>query len=220
MSDTPRIYVACLASYNGGELHGEWIDLEEWSTIEGVESVISDMLKASNFPNVERRDWTCDSCGEKWRNDAATLALPCRSCGANSSDVTGSEPFSSAEEHAIHDHEGFGEWGPGENESLAMVCQMAESIGAHGLAFPAWVEHVGADFDDVAGFEEAYAGEWDNEKVFGEELADETIPGLSDDSAPLLSNYFDYDAWTRDLFLGDYFSETNPEGGVWVFRST
>jgi len=25
-TDTPRVYVACLASYNNGILHGEWID--------------------------------------------------------------------------------------------------------------------------------------------------------------------------------------------------
>ena len=24
--DTPRIYVACLAAYNNGRLHGRWID--------------------------------------------------------------------------------------------------------------------------------------------------------------------------------------------------
>lgn len=26
MTHTPRIYVACLASYNNGRMHGEWID--------------------------------------------------------------------------------------------------------------------------------------------------------------------------------------------------
>ena len=29
MADTPRIYVACLAAYNGGTLHGEWIDADQ-----------------------------------------------------------------------------------------------------------------------------------------------------------------------------------------------
>ena len=29
VTDIPRIYVACLASYNAGILHGEWIDLDE-----------------------------------------------------------------------------------------------------------------------------------------------------------------------------------------------
>ena len=29
MADTPRIYVACLAAYNGGRLHGAWIDADQ-----------------------------------------------------------------------------------------------------------------------------------------------------------------------------------------------
>jgi len=28
-TDTPRIYVACLAAYNAGKLHGEWIDADQ-----------------------------------------------------------------------------------------------------------------------------------------------------------------------------------------------
>lgn len=47
-SDCPRIYVACLAAYNAGELHGEWID----ATI-GVEEIrerIEAMLRRSPEP--------------------------------------------------------------------------------------------------------------------------------------------------------------------------
>ena len=41
-TDTPRIYVACLASYNAGILHGEWIDATDADEIrEAIETMLS-----------------------------------------------------------------------------------------------------------------------------------------------------------------------------------
>ena len=46
----PRIYVACLASYNAGKLHGAWIDATDEDTInDGIASV----LKTSTEPGAE-----------------------------------------------------------------------------------------------------------------------------------------------------------------------
>ena len=51
--DTPRIYVACLAAYNDGQLHGCWIDVEgEDSIWEAVQT----MLKSSPIPLAE--EWS------------------------------------------------------------------------------------------------------------------------------------------------------------------
>ena len=49
----PRIYVACLAAYNNGILHGAWIDAaqEAWALYDGVR----DMLAAS--PMAEAEEW-------------------------------------------------------------------------------------------------------------------------------------------------------------------
>ena len=47
----PRIYVACLAAYNGGRLHGAWIDVED--DIEAVWVAIRAMLAASPEPMAE-----------------------------------------------------------------------------------------------------------------------------------------------------------------------
>ncbi len=50
--DTPRIYVACLAAYNNGHLHGSWIDVEDEDSIhEAVRAV----LKSS--PITEAEEW-------------------------------------------------------------------------------------------------------------------------------------------------------------------
>ena len=44
------IYVACLASYNNGILHGEWIDIED---TQQVKNEINGMLKNSLIDNAE-----------------------------------------------------------------------------------------------------------------------------------------------------------------------
>jgi antirestriction protein len=47
------IYVACLASYNNGILHGDWIDLEGGIDEEGIQEGIDWMLSHSPEPGAE-----------------------------------------------------------------------------------------------------------------------------------------------------------------------
>ena len=47
----PRIYVACLAAYNNGWLHGAWIDVED--DADAVRDAINAMLKASPVAGAE-----------------------------------------------------------------------------------------------------------------------------------------------------------------------
>lgn len=49
----PRIYVACLAAYNSGHLHGAWIDADQdaWSIYDDVKA----MLRAS--PIADAEEW-------------------------------------------------------------------------------------------------------------------------------------------------------------------
>ena len=51
MSDTPRIYVACLSAYNNGHLHGEWIDLD--IDADEVMTEIKAMLARSPMAEIE-----------------------------------------------------------------------------------------------------------------------------------------------------------------------
>lgn len=46
-----RIYVACLASYNAGILHGTWIDVS--SDVDDMQEQINDMLTASRQEDAE-----------------------------------------------------------------------------------------------------------------------------------------------------------------------
>jgi antirestriction protein len=43
----PAVYIACLAAYNSGTLHGYWVDLEEASTVEDIRECIAYTLATS-----------------------------------------------------------------------------------------------------------------------------------------------------------------------------
>jgi len=47
----PRIYVACLAAYNAGILHGQWIDCT--ADVDELEAAIQKILKASPIAGAE-----------------------------------------------------------------------------------------------------------------------------------------------------------------------
>ena len=51
IADTPRIYVASLADYNAGRLHGRWIDADQ--PIEVIREEITQMLAESKEPIAE-----------------------------------------------------------------------------------------------------------------------------------------------------------------------
>jgi antirestriction protein len=48
---TPRIYVACLASYNNGRLHGRWIDANQ--SVDDIWAEVRAMLASSPEPGAE-----------------------------------------------------------------------------------------------------------------------------------------------------------------------
>jgi antirestriction protein len=50
LQDRPRIYVACLAAYNNGRLHGRWI---EATTPDEIRREVSAMPRASPEPGAE-----------------------------------------------------------------------------------------------------------------------------------------------------------------------
>jgi len=57
----PRAYIACLASYNAGRLHGTWIDLDGSMDLD---ECIQQMLEASPEPDAE--EWAVhdnEACG-------------------------------------------------------------------------------------------------------------------------------------------------------------
>ncbi len=167
-TDTPRIYVACLASYNNGILHGAWIDAtDEDEMEEGIKA----MLKAGPIPN--------------------------------------------AEEWAIH---GFDFKGVrlSEHESIEKIAELAQAIEEHGEAYALYADNVGLDYATVENFEDIYAGDWESEKDFGENLFDELYAHEIPDH---LQNYIDYESFSHDLFMGDYYSLTGNNGECYVYHN-
>lgn len=51
MSEEIRIYVACLAAYNSGNLHGVWIDAT--ADIDDIQDQINSMLESSPVEDAE-----------------------------------------------------------------------------------------------------------------------------------------------------------------------
>lgn len=61
VSESPRIYAACLASYNNGTLHGRWIDCDQGA--DHIRDEIAAMLAESKQPGAE--EWAAHD-HENW----------------------------------------------------------------------------------------------------------------------------------------------------------
>jgi antirestriction protein len=186
----PRIYVACLASYNSGVLHGEWIDCEQ--DADAIRSDIAAMLRKSMYPNVEVED-----------------------------PDTG-EMVPSAEEWAIHDFEGFGQWRPSEHEDIDALAAYTDAIAdlseSETEAFERWVANQNSDdidWDDATDkFREQYRGCWDTLADYVENYWEECGEYQRDDKnwwSPI--NYVDWERMANDLqSSGDVWSSWGDHG--------
>jgi antirestriction protein len=168
-----RIYVADLAAYNAGKLHGVWIDLEGKDK-DDIWKEINEMLSDS--------------------------------------------PASDAEEWAVHDHEGFGKYDLDEYPDLDDLVQLVSLAEEHGEIVLDYIEAVGfKDLRDAGeSFEESYAGEWDTEEEFAENLFEDT--GDLEKVPEFLRYHIDWEGVARDLFMDDYFP-IEKKNKTHVFRN-
>ena len=164
--DTPRIYVACLAAYNSGYLHGIWCDATQDE--DGIYKDIYDMLAES--------------------------------------------PVDGAEEWAIHDYSGFGDARLDEYESIPHVVKLAEFIDEHGELGATLLGDYSID-DAQTLLQDQYHGAYDSEVDFAQSIFEECY---SDAIPKNLIYYIDHEAFSRDLFINDYFS-MEAQGRTHVF---
>jgi ribosomal protein S27E len=202
---SPRIYAACLASYNAGRLFGVWIDCEGKSGEEiGIE--ISDMLARSPEPNVMRRK--CPDCGH-YQTDARPYrenSDECDNCG---------EPLSgefspSAEEWAIHDHEGFAGLIKSEWPDLDEVAELAEALAdddddkRRGLLW--LVNDRGFSISDaLAHCDEvrAYTADvFDLAADYAQELAADIVPDFDEKASQWPFSCIDWEQAGKELTMG------------------
>jgi len=56
-----KIYVACLASYNNGFLHGKWFDLDKFSDADELQAAITnEVLESKDNPTTLKYGETCE----------------------------------------------------------------------------------------------------------------------------------------------------------------
>ena len=109
----------------------------------------------------------------------------------------------SAEECAIHDHEGFMGFPISEYESIETVAALAQSLDEHGEPFAIYARNVGFE-EAVKHLEEAYQGEHKSMEDFAYQLLDDC--GTLQEMPETLRNYFDFEKYGRDLELGGDYS--------------
>ena len=163
--DTLQIYVACLAAYNSGFLHGKWIDVIDE---DGIYKGIYNMLAES--------------------------------------------PVEGAEEWAIHDYSGFGDARLDEYESISNVVKITEFITEHGELGETLLGEYSRD-DAKTFLEDCYHGSYDSKVDFARSIFEECYGDAIPEN---LIYYFDHEAFSRDLFINDYFS-IEAQGRTHVF---
>jgi antirestriction protein len=149
---TIKIYVACLAAYNNGILHGRWID-----AMQGEDHI--------------------------WESIKAMLA---------------ESPIPGAEEHAIHEHEGFEGLSISEYEGIENICALADFIAEHGELGARLLQHFGDTGEAREAMEDRYCGVYSSVADYAQEITEETtkIP----DS---IQYYIDWQRMARDLEMSD-----------------
>lgn len=186
-----KIYVACLASYNNGVLHGQWIDAD--SRVDVMQEQVIAMLRASKFPNVMV---TCPDCTD---GDTESSCQTCKGTGR----------VYSAEEYAIHDYddmpESFGEYCG--LQAIADYVEFIETIEsdtcladdeAQALAKAMIENWHSVDLAESA--LENFVGVYDTFREYADESADEML-SCHENLPDIVSRYFDYEAWARDLAI-------------------
>jgi antirestriction protein len=167
----PRIYVADLAAYNNGELHGEWIAAAQ--SPEQIHEEITAMLAKSPEPV--------------------------------------------AEEWAIHDYEGFGDFSLSEYESIEDVSRFAQLLEEHGEMFSAVVGHFGSlsDLDDAErAMTEHYRGAHDDLADWAYQFAMDTV---GETALGPYANYIDWERVGNDAELGGDIFTIEHHGRTHVF---
>jgi len=176
-----RIYVACLAAYNAGILHGAWIEDIHTKTPEEVqEEITRRVLVTSPEPNV---------------------VIPCPECDGEDCDSCQGGQVSASEEWTIHAYELEG-IKIDEFADLEEVCTLAALVKEHGEAFLHWYNDLccGLLPDEYENaFQETYCGCYKSEEDWAYEYFNmyHEIPSH-------LQNYIDYGAYARELKVDHY----------------
>lgn len=152
IDDVPRIYVACLACYSAGRLHGRWFDVG--TDPDGLHHEVLSYFATG-----------CETCG--------SYEPECPECRAFAT------PFPcGGEELAVHDREGLGSAGEGYDlEHLCAVAALLEDFPERPVL--AYLSEVDRDVEQAReGLRDSYAGSWNSAAEWAESWAEDADLGV------------------------------------------
>lgn len=211
---TQRIYAACLASYNNGVLHGRWIDAS--ADVDEMQEQIDAMLRESRFPNVMVTCEDCQGSGEKTFHNSETGDTRQGECPT----CQGKGEVPSAEEWAIHDHEGLGNIGEYSGlEAVARRVAIAELADDRDIPLSVLLQFADeycpdGDADDVESeVDDRYEGSFTRASDWAAERAEDIGFEVPD----WIGCHIDWEGVSRD-WLMDY-NQYQDGGETYLFRA-
>lgn len=127
-------------------------------------------------------------------------------------DMLAESPIENSEEWVLHDYSGFGDIEFNEYENVERIAGIADFIAEHGELGAALLGDFSVD-DAQTLLEDNYHGAYDSEVDFAQSIFEECYG----DAIPKnLIYYIDREAFSRDLFMSDYFS-MEAQGRTHVF---
>lgn len=195
MSDdnTFRVWIGCLACYNGGGVVGQWYDADEAGEVTSTQvhkadrrrgHAEGDTFYVSGDPNPHEELWCFDI------------------------------------ENAPQGHRG--EMSPMEAQRLADILEAIDEDKRDAFAAWCANTGADFSEDNVSDFEDHFHGRHDSFRDYADEWAGEMLDSAKeqlgiDDDHPLI-RLFDFDAYASEL-ESDYFTEDAPDGGVFIFSN-
>lgn len=209
-----KLYVACLASYNNGRLHGAWIDAS--AEADDMRADIATMLRASPFPNVMVECPDCEGDGTETHHNSETGETRVDTCQT----CKGAGEVPSAEEYAVHDYDDFPNMG--EYPDLDAVAAMAELIETaqadHGISYDDFKpisDNWHGNIDDISNALDNFAGIFDTLRDYADEVADEALAADGIKEGSFAQRHFDYESHARDIEIE--YTVIDCPSGVAVF---
>lgn len=169
----------------------------------------------------------------------APVAEPCNGAWHDLSDFRDREELEAAAREAITktpanayadeldcpDVEGFGKLFTGQHYVSTAEAWTAhewltacEAEGISDDVALAYAENMGERMPDPSDIADAYLGEYDSVEAYADDYITES--GLLDDVSDTVRQYFDYEAFARDLVLGgDIWTTDRKAGTVHIFRN-
>ncbi|MCF0059089.1 antirestriction protein ArdA [Dyadobacter sp. CY356] len=184
-ANNPKIYVGTYGMYNSGSLFGQWFDLSDYADAEQFYKDCYD---------YHRNEFLSDGCRpelmfQDWECIPGFLISEC-----------------SLHEDTFRYFQAVSEMDVNSAEAFELYCSNIISWPANGNDLEETLE----------GFNEAYQGYYggvmkDPKTEFAYQYIEDI--GLLEGVPQMLERYFDYEAFGRDMFLGDY---TEYEGHIFL----